>query len=174
MYYLSGDRLRQVYLERGLDHRGPVRLLRQRLADHIRSGPMDPPEAGQASPKTGFENNTGATVTPSVPSGSHGGSGEEAVLMLVELLRASPPLCSEQPELFMGLFIRLDAVHDLRLVDDRTFIIRILPLVSGSLLKFLGDSLRVSSDWAECKSRLPRGVLPPLCSRQDDSRFSSV
>ena len=72
----------------------------------------------------------------------------------LELLRAVPPLCSEEPELIMGLFIRLDAVHDLGLVDDRTFIIKILPLMSGSLLKFLGDSLRVGSDWAECKAWL--------------------
>jgi len=43
VYYLSGESLRQVCLERGLDHSGPVPELRQRLAEHIRSGPMDPP-----------------------------------------------------------------------------------------------------------------------------------
>jgi len=78
----------------------------------------------------------------------------------LELLRAVPPLCSEEPELIMGLFIRLDAVHDLGLVDDRTFIIKILPLMSGSLLKFLRDSLRVGSDRAECKARLLREYFP--------------
>ena len=80
--------------------------------------------------------------------------------MLVVLLRPIPPLSSEEPEAIMRLFIRLDAVHDLELVDDRTFIVRILPLVLGSLLKFLGDSLRVGSDWAECKSRLLREYFP--------------
>ena len=39
VYYLSGETLRQVCLERGLDHSGPVRELRQRLVEHIRSGP---------------------------------------------------------------------------------------------------------------------------------------
>ena len=80
--------------------------------------------------------------------------------MLVELLRPIPPLSSEEPEVIMRLFIRLDAVHNLGLVDDRTFIVRILPLVSGSLLKFWGDSSRVGSDWAECKSRLLREYFP--------------
>ena len=102
VYYLSGETLCQVCLEHGLDYGGPVRLLRQRLADHIRSGLMDPPEIGQASPTTGLTNNTGVTIPPSVPSGSHGGGGEGAVPVL-DLLCAVPPLCSEEPELIMGL-----------------------------------------------------------------------
>ena len=86
--------------------------------------------------------------------------------MLVELLRPIPPLSSEEPEAIMRLCIRLDAVHDLGLVDDRTFIVRILPLMSGSLLKFWGDSLRVGSDWDECKSRLLMEYFPHfVCER---------
>jgi hypothetical protein len=42
----------------------------------------------------------------------------------------------------------------LGLVDDRQFITRILPLVSGSLLKFLGGCLREDCSWADCKTRL--------------------
>jgi len=45
----------------------------------------------------------------------------------------------------MQLFVRLDEVHSLGLVEDGIFITRILPLVSGSLLSFLGDCLRVGS-----------------------------
>jgi hypothetical protein len=38
----------------------------------------------------------------------------------------------------MRLFVRLDKIHGLCLVDDKAFVTRILPLVSGSLLTFLG------------------------------------
>jgi hypothetical protein len=39
------------------------------------------------------------------------------------------------------------------LVLDRMFITRILPLVSGSLLQFLGTCLREERSWVVCKSR---------------------
>ena len=154
VYYLSGETLRQACLERCLDHSGPVRELRQRLAEHIRSGPIDPPEVRQVSATTDLGNNTGTDIPPIVPSGSHGSGGEGAVPVLVELLRPVPPLSSEEPEAIMRLLIRLDAVHDLGMFDDRTFIVRILSLVSGSVLTFWGDSLRVGRDWAECMSHV--------------------
>jgi hypothetical protein len=37
--------------------------------------------------------------------------------------------------------VRLDEIYGLRLADDKSFIMRILPLVSGSLLTFLGSCL---------------------------------
>jgi len=64
VYYLSGETLRQVCLEQGLDDSGPVRELLQRLAEHIRSGPMDPPEVRQASATSDLGNNTGADIPP--------------------------------------------------------------------------------------------------------------
>jgi hypothetical protein len=38
---LTVDKLRQVCSEQGLDSSGPVRSLRQRLADLVKSNPMD-------------------------------------------------------------------------------------------------------------------------------------
>jgi hypothetical protein len=72
----------------------------------------------------------------------------------VELLRQVPFLASEEPEATMWLFVRLDEIHSLRLADDNGFITRILPLVSGSFLTFLGSCLRANNSWAECKSQL--------------------
>lgn len=60
----------------------------------------------------------------------------------------------------MWLFIKLDEIYDLRLADDKNFITRILPRVSGSLLNFLGSCLRANNSWAECKSRLLQEYFP--------------
>ena len=54
----------------------------------------------------------------------------------------------------MWFFVRIEEIHELGLVDDRAFVTRILPLVSGGVLRFLGDSLRKGSSWVECKARL--------------------
>ena len=40
------------------------------------------------------------------------------------------------------------------------FVIRVLPLVSGSLLKFLGNCLRAGYTWADCISRLLEEHFP--------------
>jgi hypothetical protein len=74
--------------------------------------------------------------------------------VLVELLRQGPPLRSEDPEEIMRLFIRLGEVYDLGLVVNRIFMMRILPLVTGSLLRFVGDCLGGGGSWADCKTCL--------------------
>jgi hypothetical protein len=51
------------------------------------------------------------------------------------------PLDSEEPEAIMK-FVRLDETHELGLVEDRVFIIRILPLFLVSVLKFVGRCLQ--------------------------------
>lgn len=89
------DTLRQVCLEQGLDDTGPVWSLRQRLADHIRRGPMDSPakpEVTQASVSTDLKNNTGITTSPVVPSGSHGCGGDGPIPVLVDCYVRSPPV----------------------------------------------------------------------------------
>jgi hypothetical protein len=60
----------------------------------------------------------------------------------MELLRQVSPLRSEKPEDIMCLFVRLGEIYDLGIVEDRVFMLRIMPLVFGSLLKFLGDCLQ--------------------------------
>jgi hypothetical protein len=82
------------------------------------------------------------------------------VAVLVELLRAIAPVSSKEPEAIMQLFIRLEEIHELGLADDRVFITRILPLVSGSLLGFVGDCLREGSGWAESTKRLLERYFP--------------
>jgi hypothetical protein len=95
-----------------------------------------------------------------VASGSLSSGGEGQIPVLVELLRPIPHLSSEEPEAIMRLFIRLDEVHGLGLVEDRVFITRILSLVSGSLLTFLGSCLRTGSSWVDCKSQLLSEYFP--------------
>jgi hypothetical protein len=52
-------------------------------------------------------------------------AGDESIPVLVELLCPIPRLVSEDPGAIMGLFIKLDEVHGLGLVEDRVTIIRV-------------------------------------------------
>ena len=58
-------------------------------------------------------------------------------MLFVELLLKIPPLRSEDPEDILNLCVQVDEVFELGLVDDRSFVMRILPLVSGSMYGFL-------------------------------------
>ena len=100
------------------------------------------PEGSQASALNDLVHDVGISDTPVGAARSHGSGGDGPIPVLVYLLRSIPHLASEQPEAIMRLFIRLEDVYSLGLVDDRVFITRILTLVSGSLLTFLGNFLR--------------------------------
>jgi hypothetical protein len=66
-YPLTVDKLRQLCLEQGLDSCGPVRVLWQRLADHIKGNAMDTSsgeDATQASVPTDLVPNV---VDPAPP-----------------------------------------------------------------------------------------------------------
>jgi len=52
----------------------------------------------------------------------------------------------------MDLFARLDEIYELGLVEARIFM-RILPLLSGSVLGFVGNSFREGNSWAECEAQ---------------------
>jgi hypothetical protein len=80
--------------------------------------------------------------------------------VLGDLLRQFSPLRTAEPEDILRLFVRLGEVYDLGLADDRAFIIRIMPLVFGSLLKRLSDCLHQGVSWADCKSRLLNEYFP--------------
>jgi hypothetical protein len=56
----------------------------------------------------------------------------------------------------------LGEIHALGLVDDRTFLVRILPLVTGSLLKFIGNCLVEKLSWGESKARLLVEYFPNI------------
>jgi hypothetical protein len=157
VYRLAAEELRGQCAERGLDSSGTVRTLRRRLADHIKSdqmeGPQDQPVV-QASVPNDLESNGASSVSPTRLNVYRGGSADGQAIVLVELLRKVSPLHTEEQEDILRLFVRLGEVYDLGLVDDSTFIIRIMPLVFGSLLKFLGDCLHEGVSRAVHKSQL--------------------
>ena len=163
MCHLSADQLRQTCREWGLISDEPVRSLGHRLAETIKIRKMDqagPQEAVPATVPTDLLwDNTGNTP-PSLREVSHGGSEVNPVPVLLYLLRQVPPQAWEEPEEILRLFVRLGEVRGLVVVDDRQFIIRILPLVSGSLLKFLSGCLRQGCGWAECSSQLLDEYFP--------------
>jgi hypothetical protein len=133
------------------------------LAKHVKKARMDlnpGQETPQASVQTNIMNNEMEFVPPTPGLDSHGGSAGCQTPVVVKLLRQVAPLKSEEPEAILTLFIRLDEIFDLGIVNDRVFIMRILPLVAGSLLQFMGDCLRAGNSWAECKSQLLDEYFP--------------
>ena len=93
MVNATGDTLRRECWERGLDHSGPVRSLRQRLAEHIRSGPMNTaakPEASQAGAMNDLVHDVGISDPPVGAARSHGSGGDGPIPVLVDLLRSIP------------------------------------------------------------------------------------
>jgi hypothetical protein len=140
VYHLTGDQLRQKCSELGLSDSGPVpvRTLRSRLMDYIKSGLMDrigDQDTMQASVPTDLVHKGVESAPPThiVDLGSHGRGDSSQTPVLVELLHQVAPLSSEEPEDMLWLFVRLGEIQALGLVDDRMFITRVLPLVSGSL-----------------------------------------
>jgi hypothetical protein len=133
--------------------------VRQIKSDSMQASSQEDAQQGRASPD--LVQKVVYTTPIRDGNGSHGcGGGQEAVL--VDLLRKIPPVVSEEPEAIMQLFVRLVAIHELGLVDDRVFVSRILPLVSG-ILTFIGAWLRESS-WAENKAVI-RKVFSALRAR---------
>jgi hypothetical protein len=76
------------------------------------------------------------------------GQADSCVPVLVELLRKVPPLTASEPEEIMKLFIKLNVIHRLRLVSDKVFMTRVLPLLIDVLI-LLGDSLRQGNSWEQ-------------------------
>ena len=73
------------------------------------------------------------TVPPPLEDSSQSVGGDGQTRVLVDLLGQIKPLCSERPEDILRFFDRLGDIHTLGLVDDRTFITRVLPLVPTGL-----------------------------------------
>jgi len=117
-------------------------------------------ESEQASART--SSSLGAAVgDPQNPNNSsHVGPGDSPVTVVVELLRKFQTLSSEEPEAILRLVSKLDEIHALELIDDRMFIIRILPLVSGAVLRFFRDGLRNGRNWEQSKGDLLREFFP--------------
>jgi hypothetical protein len=158
VYQLTGDRLGELCATVGVDSGGTVRVLRRRLVEFLRADvdtvceepTMD--QATQADVKGGI-------VNPPAETQSQVGGVDNGVPVLVELLRKVPPQTASEPEEILRLFIKLDDIYKLRLVNDRVFITQILPLVAGDMLSFLGECLREGSTWEQCKVLLRRRVF---------------
>jgi len=163
VYKFNAEKLRQLCSEEGLDKEGPVRLLRQGLVRHLTGTSMaskQDTETEQASARSdlSLDSTRGGPQDPFL--GSHVGGCGNVVPVIVELLRHVPTLSSEEPEAILGLITKLEEIHALGLVDDRAFLVRTLPLVSGAVLRFLGECLRIERNWDQCKRELLKEFFP--------------
>jgi hypothetical protein len=79
----------------------------------------------------------------------------------VELLR-QVPLSSEEPESILPLVSKWDMIFEVGLPEDKTFVMRILPLVSGAVLRYFGECLKGGWTWEQSKTGLLREIFPIL------------
>jgi len=70
------------------------------------------------------------------------------------LLRHVETLFSEETEAILDLITKLDEIHALGLFDDGVLLFRILPLVSGAVLRFFEECLRNGGSREQCKCEL--------------------
>jgi hypothetical protein len=114
--------------------------------------------------RTGAQTDSVSNIDPPVPfnvdGGSHDSGGDSQIAVLGELLRQVSPFSSEEPEDILWFFIMLEERYKLGFVSDRVFITRILPLVTGRLLTFLGGCLSRASSWAYCLTQLLEEYFP--------------
>ena len=75
-------------------------------------------------------------------------------------MRKVPLLATDDPVAILRFVGRLNEIYILGLSDDKSFVVRILPLVSGALLRFFGDCLRSTRTWEQCKRELLRELFP--------------
>ena len=114
----------------------------------------------QASVSTDLSADTIQTGPHNVDNSSHVGGSDNPVPVLFELLRQVPSLSSEEPEAILQLIKRLEEIYALGLTDDRMFVIRILPLVSGAVLRFFGDCLSYGRNWEQCMGTVDSVIFP--------------
>jgi len=121
VYRFTVDKLRQVCSKEGLDNRGLVPLLWQRLVDHLKTSTMashGDGNMGQASVPTDLSTNIVDSIPQNFGNGSHVDGSNSSTPVLVELLCQVPPLSSEEPEAILQPFTRLEEIHGLGLTDD--------------------------------------------------------
>ena len=141
IYKLNVDELRQLRSEEGLSSEGPVRLLRPRQVQHLTGSTMEIKhvETAQASVQSDMFLDATHSGAPETNFSSHVCGCNNIVPVIVELLRQVPSLTSDEPEATLHLVSKLDEIHGLGLADDKTFVIRILPLLTGAVSRFFGE-----------------------------------
>jgi len=82
--------------------------------------------------------------------GSHVGGCGNVISSSSYLLWQIEALSSEEHESILHLITKLDEIHAFFLVNDRVFLFRILPLVSGAVLRFFGECLRNGTSREQC------------------------
>jgi len=138
-------------------------VLRQRLVRHLNAATMASKEDEvniKASVSTNLSGETIQVGPQNNDDNSHAGACAGSNSVFVELMRQVPRLSAEEPEAILRFIIRFDEIYALGLSDDRSFVVRILPLVSGTVLGFFGDCLRNGRTWEQCKSELLREFFP--------------
>jgi len=170
IYKLSLRQLRQLCVDVGFSGTGPVRELRKALVRHLKEGPMaehHEAKMPQASAPTDRSTDSIPIRPLVVDDNSHVGSGDGAVPVLVELMRQVPPLTTEEQESILRFVGRLNGIYALGLGDDRTFIVRILPLVSGAVLRFFGGLFEKRMDMGAEQGGPIARMFPPLCQAKN-------
>jgi len=168
IYRLAVEQLRQACVESGLHSDGPVRILCRRLGEQIKREGMEPigaQDITQVGAPTDLLGGGVADSPPYLGEQSQRGSELGQISVLAELLRQVAPLSSEKPEEILRLFVRVGEIYDLGLTDDRQFVTRVLPLVSGSPLKLLGSCLRGGCSWLSARSSFWRNIFRILFAR---------
>ena len=163
IYKLNVDELRQLCSEERLSSEGPVGLLRPMLVWHLTGATIESKqhaETAQASVQIDVSLDATRSGPPEANFGSNVGGFSNVVPVIVELLRQVPSLTSDEPEAILRLVSKLDEIHSLGLVDDKTFVIRILPVLTGAVLRFFGGCLRNGRSWEQCKHELLREFFP--------------
>jgi hypothetical protein len=159
VYRLTGEDLREQCAAVGVNREGTVQELRRRLVEFLRADADSESQVPNMDETTRARADEEPKPPPSDVSGQVG-PGDGCTQILVELLRKIPPISASEPEGIMNLFIRLNNVHKLNLVNDRAFLIRILPLLSGDMLGLLGQCLQEGKSWEQYRNLVREKVFP--------------
>jgi hypothetical protein len=69
-------------------------------------------------------------------------------------------LRTEEPEEVLLFFARVEGLYNLKLVEDKVFMTKLMPLVTYRILPFLGECVAKNGNWAECKAQLVDEYFP--------------
>jgi hypothetical protein len=114
----------------------------------------------QASVQNNLPSNVDPPRRGSVGSGVSSEGLNSQMVVFCELIKQVSPLRSEEPKEVLWFFARVDSLHKLKLVDDRVFLTKLMPLVTYGILSFLGECVDRDGSWEECKAQLVEEYFP--------------
>ena len=172
IYRFTADKLRQVCSEEGVDSEEPVRVLRQRIMRHLNAGTMASIQDDVNIRTSVSTNLSGETIQVGphiIDDNSHEVASDGPNSVFVDLMRQVPLFLRKNRKPFYSL---LPGWMNYMLSDDRPFVVRILPLVSGAILRIFGAFLRNERSWEQCKSELLREIFPHFVRERTFPRMS--